>query len=306
MSKKGISFIGFLVTFVGAILFSTKAIIVKKAFADTGIDALTLLTLRMVFSLPFFLVAAYMISSKTGNVKITRKQWLQLLVLGISGYYLSAYFDFTGLQYISAGLERLILFLYPTFVLIINRIFFRQVITRTQLLALFLTYAGIAIAYYNEMQIDTGNPNFFWGSMLIFACSVTYAIYISGSGKVIPFIGAAKFAAYSMLIATAVLFLHFILRGDYSGVSEAKGMWTYGLLIAIIATVIPTFMLSAGLSKIGSNNVAIISGIGPVSTILQAHWVLGEKIHTGQIVGTIMVIAGVLLTGWKSGVSKNI
>ena len=241
-----------------------------------------------------------MISSKAGNVRMTKKQWLQLLVLGISGYYLSAYFDFTGLQYISAGLERLILFLYPTFVLIINRIFFKQIITRTQLLALFLTYAGIAIAYFNEMQIDTSNPYFFWGSFLIFACSITYAIYISGSGKVIPFIGAAKFAAYSMLIATAVLFLHFILRNDYSGVSEASSMWKYGLLISIMATVIPTFLLSAGLSKIGSNNVAIISGIGPVSTILQAHWILGEKIHMGQIVGTIMVIAGVLLTGWKT------
>lgn len=293
-------FIGFFVTFVGAILFSTKAIIVKKAFADTGIDALTLLVLRMVFSLPFFLVAAFLISSKAGNVRMTRKQWLQLLALGISGYYLSAYFDFTGLQYISAGLERLILFLYPTFVLLINRIFFKQTINRTQMLALFLTYAGIAIAYFNEMQVDTTNPYFFWGSFLIFACSVTYAIYISGSGKVIPFIGAAKFAAYSMLVATAVLFLHFIIRSDFSGVSEAQGMWKYGLLIAIMATVIPTFMLSAGLSKIGSNNVAIISGIGPVSTILQAHWILGEKIHLAQIVGTIMVIAGVLLTGWKT------
>jgi len=293
-------FIGFFVTVVGAILFSTKAIIVKKAFADTGIDALTLLVLRMVFSLPFFLVAAFLISSKAGNVKMTQKQWLQLLALGISGYYLSAYFDFTGLQYISAGLERLILFLYPTFVLLINRIFFKQIISRTQMLALFLTYAGIAIAYFNEMQVDTTNPYFFWGSFLIFACSITYAIYISGSGKVIPFIGAAKFAAYSMLVATAVLFLHFIIRSDYSGVSEAQGMWKYGLLLAIMATVIPTFMLSAGLSRIGSNNVAIISGIGPVSTILQAHWILDEKIHMGQIVGTIMVIAGVLLTGWKT------
>jgi drug/metabolite transporter (DMT)-like permease len=257
----------------------------------------------MVFSLPFFLIAAFLVSNKAGNVKMNNKQWLQLLILGISGYYLSAYFDFTGLQYISAGLERLILFLYPTFVIIINRVVFRQAITRIQMLALILTFAGIAIAYFNEMHFDTENPYFFWGSFLIFACSVTYAIYISGSGKVIPYVGAAKFAAYSMLVATAVLFLHFILRGDYSGVVQAKGMWTYGLLLAIMATVIPTFMLSAGLAKIGSNNVAIISGIGPVSTILQAHWVLGEKIHTGQIIGTIIVIAGVLLTGWKSGPS---
>lgn len=293
-------FFGFIITFVGAVLFSTKAIIVKKAFADTNIDALTLLTLRMVFSLPFFLVAAYLVSSKAGNVRMTRKQWMQLLVLGISGYYLSAYFDFVGLQYISAGLERLILFLYPTFVLIINRMVFKQAISKTQRLALVLTYLGIGIAYFNEMQFDTTNPYFFWGSFLIFLCSVTYAIYISGSGKVIPFIGANKFAAYSMLIATAVLFIHFIARNDYSGVRQATDMWKYGLLLAIMATVIPTFMLSAGLSKIGSNNVAIISGIGPVSTILQAHWVLGEPIHTAQIAGTVMVIAGVLLTGWKA------
>lgn len=293
-------FVGFIFTFVGAILFSTKAIIVKKAFADTHIDALTLLTLRMVFSLPFFLVAAYLVSSKAGNIKMSRRQWIWLLVLGISGYYLSAYFDFVGLQYISAGLERLILFLYPTFVLMLNRAVFKQVISRTQGLALVLTYLGIGIAYFNEMQFDTSNPYFFWGSFLIFLCSVTYAIYIAGSGKVIPFIGANKFAAYSMLIATAVLFIHFIVRGDYSGVAQATDMWTYGLLLAIMATVIPTFMLSAGLSKIGSNNVAIISGIGPVSTILQAHWVLGEPIHTAQVVGTAMVIAGVLLTGWKT------
>lgn len=293
-------FVGFFITFIGAILFSTKAIIVKKAFADTSIDALTLLTLRMVFSLPFFLIAAFWISSKTGNVRMTRKQWLQLLVLGISGYYLSAYFDFVGLQYISAGLERLILFLYPTFVLIINRVVFKQPISKTQRLALFLTYTGIGIAYFNEMQFDTSNPYFFWGSFLIFACSVTYAIYIAGSGKVIPAIGSSKFAAYSMLIATAVLFIHFVVRGDYSGVSEATDMWTYGIVLAILATVIPTFMISAGLSRIGSNNVAIISGIGPVSTILQAHWILGEKIHMAQMVGTALVIAGVLLTGWKT------
>ncbi|MBL7700563.1 MAG: DMT family transporter [Chitinophagaceae bacterium] len=293
-------FVGFFITFVGAVLFSTKAIIVKKAFADTDIDALTLLTLRMVFSLPFFLVAAYLISNKAGNIKMTRKQWIQLLVLGISGYYLSAYFDFVGLQYISAGLERLILFLYPTFVLIINRVVFKQSISRTQTLALVLTYLGIGIAYFNEMQFDTTNPYFFWGSFLIFLCSVTYAVYIAGSGKVIPFIGANKFAAYSMLIATGVLFVHFIARGDYSGIKQASHMWTYGLLLAIMATVIPTFMLSAGLAKIGSNNVAIISGIGPVSTIVQAHWILGEPIHTAQIAGTVMVIAGVLLTGWKT------
>jgi drug/metabolite transporter (DMT)-like permease len=298
--KKRMAFGGFLITFTGAVLFSTKAIIVKKAFADTSVDALTLLTLRMIFSLPFFLGAAFFVSSRSGNVRLNKKQWLQVIVLGLFGYYLSSYFDFSGLQYISAGLERLILFLYPTLVVLMNRIFFKENISRIQLIALLLTYTGIGIAYYDEMNFDNENPYFFLGSFLVFLCSITYAFYISGSGRVIPLVGANKFTAYAMLAATLGIFVHYILRGTYEGVDVARGMWGYGLMLAVIATVIPTFLLSAGMSRIGSNNVAIISGIGPVSTILQAHWVLGERINTGQIIGTVLVIAGVLLTGWKT------
>lgn len=291
--------LGFIITFIGSVLFSTKAIIVKKAFADTSVDALTLLTLRMIFSLPFFLAAAFFLSNQSTNVKLTQRQWIQVLVLGLFGYYLSSYFDFVGLQYISAGLERLILFLYPTFVVIMNRAFFKQQMTRTQLLALLLTYTGIGIAYVNEMQIDTSNPNFFLGSFLIFLCSITYAFYIAGSGKVIPKIGASKFTAYAMLSATLGIFIHYFIRGDYTAFAAAKNMWGYSILLAVFATVIPTFMLSAGLLRIGANNVAIISAIGPVSTILQAHWTLGEPIHAGQLIGTALVIAGVVLIGWR-------
>jgi drug/metabolite transporter (DMT)-like permease len=280
-------------------MFSTKAIIVKKAFADTGIDALTLLTIRMIFSLPFFLAAAFFVISKTGNVKLNGKQWAYVVILGLFGYYLSSYFDFAGLQYISAGLERLILFLYPTFVILMNRLFFKQRMTRIQLIALLMTYTGIGIAYFDEMQFDTSNPHFFWGSFLVFLCSVTYAFYIAGSGRVIPYIGPMKFTAYAMLSATAGIFIHFIIAGNYETLAAAGGMWKYGLLLAVLATVIPTFLLSAGLLRIGANNAAIVSSVGPVSTILQAHWILGERIHTGQIVGTVLVIAGVLLTGWK-------
>lgn len=302
---KRLSFFGFLITFTGSVLFSTKAIMVKVAFADTSVDALTLLTLRMVFSLPFFLGAAFLVSNKTGNVALSAKQWIQIVLLGLFGYYLSSYFDFTGLQYISAGLERLILFLYPTFVVLMNRIFFHQRISRNQLIALLLTYTGIGIAYFDELHIDSDNPNFFLGSLLIFLCSITYALYVSGSGRMIPKIGASKFTAYAMLASTFGIFVHYILRGDYAGFTEARGMWGYGLLLGIVATVIPTFLLSAGMMRIGSNNVAIISGIGPVSTILQAHWVLGEPIHTGQIIGTLLVIAGVLLIGWKTEVAPG-
>ena len=298
--------IGFIVTFTGSILFSTKAIIVKKAFAELHIDALTLLTIRMIFSLPFYIAAAWFISNKKTNIFLTTRQWTRLIVLGLFGYYLSSFLDFVGLQYISAGLERLILFLYPTFVLLINRFFFKQKITRIQQWALMLTYTGILIAYAGELIIDISNPNFYWGSLLIFFCSITFAIYISGSGKLIPVIGAAKFTAYAMLAATTGIFVHFALKNNLQlPLFAASGYWQYGIILAIVATVIPTFLISFGLNRIGSNNVAIISSIGPISTIIQAHIFLGEHIQPAQIVGTILVVAGVVLIGWKSSLPKK-
>lgn len=296
---KPLTLIGFVIALVGAILFSTKAIMVKLAFAEIKVDALSLLTLRMIFSLPFYLVAAFMISNKEGNVRMSARQWLHLVLLGLFGYYLSSLFDFMGLQYISAGLERLILFLYPTFVVLINVIYYKQKITRNQKLALLLTYTGIGVAYFGELKFDTANPDFFWGSFLIFLCSITYSAYIVGSGRMIPKVGATKFTAYAMLSATAGIFIHFLMRGEYSVLVESKGLWWYGLSLAIVATVIPTFMLSAALKKIGSNNVAIISSIGPVSTIVQAHYFLGEHMFLEQIAGTVLVVAGVLLLSIK-------
>ena len=294
-ARQSINFTGFIIAFIGAILFSTKAIIVKKAFADIHVDALTLLAIRMIFSLPFYLIAAFYITANKSNTKLTGKEWLIIISLGLFGYYLSSLFDFIGLQYISAGLERLILFLYPSFAVLINAFFFKQEIKRIQIWALVLTYIGIGIAYFGELQIDTGNPNFYWGSFLIFLCSITYASYIAGSGYIIPKVGASKFTAYALITSTAGVMLHYILRGQYDVLQQSKDLWWYGVLLAAVATVIPTFMLSFALKKIGANNVAIISSIGPVSTIIQAHFVLKEPIFTEQIIGTCLVLAGILL-----------
>ena len=291
---------GFLIAFVGAILFSTKAIIVKKAFADVHVDALTLLAIRMLFSLPFYLIAALVIRRKNPGVKMTRRQWIITVALGLFGYYLSSLFDFIGLQYISAGLERLILFLYPSFAVLINAILFKQPIRRNEALALALTYLGIGIAYYGELRLDTSNPHFFLGSFLVFLCSITYSVYIVGSGRMIPQIGASKFTTYALLTSTTGVFVHYAIKGDYHTLQASADLWWYGILLALVATVIPTFMLSAALKKTGSNNVAIISSIGPVSTILQAHYFLGEEIFALQIVGTLLVLAGVLLLVLKT------
>ena len=211
MQNNRIALAGFIIALSGSILFSTKAIIVKLAFAHTPLDALTLLTLRMIFSLPFYLVAAWIGSTRSNRPKFTRRQWMIIIVLGLFGYYLSSLFDFVGLQYVSAGLERLILFLYPTFAVLINAFIFKDKISKLQAWALALTYLGIGIAYFGEIGYTEATPQLYWGSFLIFLCSITYAIYIVGSGRMVNQVGPTKFTAYAMLTATAGIFVHFLL-----------------------------------------------------------------------------------------------
>ena len=299
--KRSIS-LGILLTVIGSIFFSTKAVIVKYAFSKTPVDAVSLLAVRMLFSLPFYIVAAWLASRKKDNVKMTRRQWIIVISLGIFGYYLSSLFDFMGLKYISAGLERLILFLYPTFVALINAIVFREKITRLQKIALLLTYGGILLAYIGELTFNPHTPGFFLGSLLIFICSLTFAVYVAGSGRMIPKLGATKFTAYVMLASTFGVFLNFLLAGNYTILHSGGDFLWYGLLLGIVATVIPSFLISFGTKHVGANNVAIISSIGPVSTILQAHFILGESIFAAQIIGTLMVVGGVVLIGWKRNV----
>lgn len=290
---------GFLITLVGAILFSTKAIIVKLAFGATHTDALTLLTLRMVFALPFYVAVALFVSGQKTNVRMTRTQWGGVVLLGALGYYVSSLLDFMGLQYVSAGLERLILFLYPSFVVFLNAVFFKQRITDIQKWALLLTYLGIVIAYVGELTIDTSRQGLYLGSFLVLLCAVTYSMYIAGSGKLIPIVGANKFTAYAMLAATAGIFVHFAVAGHGELLAASRSLWGYGLGLAVLSTVLPSFLISQGLKRIGANNVAIISGIGPISTIAQAHFFLHEPIFAAQIGGTVLVVVGVLLLSWK-------
>ncbi len=291
---------GFTVALMGAILFSTKAILVKLAFADTGVSAVTLLALRMLFALPFYLAMAFFSSNKKNNIRLTRKEWWYVVAIGLLGYYVSSLLDFIGLQYVSAGIERLILFLYPTFAVLINAWLFKQAINQKQKIALALCYTGIALAYFGEINIRDTDTNFILGSLLIFICAITYACYLVGSGRMVPKVGAAKFTAYAMLAASVGVFLHFMTVGDVHTLRPDSTLVVYSVLLAVFATVIPSFMISYGMKTIGANNTAIITSIGPVSTILQAHFLLGEKIFVGQLAGTALVVAGVLLIGWKS------
>lgn len=298
--EKKITLTGFLVTLAGAIFFSTKAIFVKLAFKATHVDAVTLLSMRMLFSLPFYLFAVWLVAKKENKTGLTRRNWLWVLAMGILGYYLSSLFDFIGLQYVSAGLERLILFLYPTFAVLINTVYFKTRLSRVQLAALVLTYLGIGIAYFGELNPDTSHPRFFFGSLMIFLCAITYSFYLVGTGKLVPKAGVTRYTAYAMLSATVGIFIHFLCTHRVQEIPFSVTLTWYSIALAVIATVLPSFMMSVGMKQIGSNNVSIITSIGPVSTILQAHFFLGEQIIAVQVLGTALVIAGVILIGWQT------
>lgn len=299
-SSSGYFIGGVLIALAGAICFSTKAIFVKLAYRDTGIDAITLLALRMLFSLPFFVVSAAFASRKDTNVKFTSKQWVIVAVVGLLGYYVSSLLDFLGLQYISAGMERLILFIYPTLVLLMSAVFFKQKINRYQWLALVITYVGLALAFYSEVDWSTEqNNNFYLGAILIFLCAITYALYIVGSGQIIPQVGAAKFNSYAMTFASVGVLLHYAIASDTSLFNLSPMVYFYSIMMALVSTVIPSYLVTEGIKRIGSDNAAIVGSIGPMSTILQAYILLHEPIFVLQIVGTLLILAGILLIGKK-------
>lgn len=287
---------GVLIALLGAICFSTKAIFVKLAYRDTVVDAISLLALRMVFSLPFFVVSAYASSSKQTNVKFTPRQWVNVAAIGCLGYYISSLLDFLGLQYVTAGIERLILFIYPTLVMLMSSLIFKERIKPIQWVALVITYVGLMIAFISEVDLQSEHSyNFILGSVLIFICAFTYAAYIVGSGRLIPMVGAAKFNSYAMSFASIGVLLHFFLNSDGSLWSFPSLVYVYSFLMAVLSTVVPSYMVVEGIKRIGSDNTAIVGSIGPVSTLVLAYFFLQESISLFQIVGTIMILFGVLL-----------
>ena len=295
--------IGTLLCFLGAIFFSTKAIFVKLAYRDTNVDAVSLLALRMLFSLPFFIASAWFTSRQRANVKFTLKRWLMVALVGCLGYYISSLLDFIGLQYVTAGIERLILFIYPTLVLIMSSFLFKQKVRLIQWVAIVVTYLGLLTALFGEIDFSpANNKDFVVGSVYIFICAITFAAYIVGSGRLIPAVGANKFNSYAMSFACIGVLTHFFVTTDHSLVNFSWQIYLYGAVMALFSTIIPSYLISGGIKRVGSENAAIIGSVGPISTILQAYFFLGEPITVLQIVGTILILIGVLIIGRKPNV----
>ncbi len=293
-SKRKNYLIGFLFILISSISFSTKSVIVKLVY-QLNVDAVTALFLRMGFALPFFLVVFFL---KKEKIPLTKKQILQIFLLGFLGYYLASILDFEGLQYISAGIERLILFIYPTIVLLISSYILNKKISKIEWISLSITYLGILIVFSsNEVPKNT---NTYIGVGLIFICAIVYAIYLIGTGEIIHQVGAIRFTALAMIVACLVIFMHFFMTKEISTLYKLPSqVYFYGFLMGIVNTVIPTFLLSLGIKKIGSGTTAIIGTIGPVSTIFLAWIFLDEKLAWEQWIGTFFVMLGVFFVSQK-------
>lgn len=287
-----------LLVFIGAVLFSAKAVMVKLVY-DHHVDHVTLLMFRMLMALPVYVAILFIRKKKEQEEKIWSKNLLWVVLFGFLGYYMASYFDFLGLSYISAGLERVILFIYPTLVLIINAVAFKKKIQGVQVLAILLTYIGVIIAITNDQNVKD-SEDLILGGLLIFFSALTYASYLVGSGWLIPRLGTIRFTCYAMVISTVCVTTHQLVRNPgLDLLSFPAEVYKLSLWMAIFSTVIPSFLISDGIRRLGASNAAIIAGVGPISTIVLASIYLDESFGMFQVIGTLLVITGVLLISVK-------
>ncbi|MEM9324041.1 MAG: DMT family transporter [Bacteroidota bacterium] len=283
---------------LGVLLFSTKAVLVKLAY-QYEVDAVSLLLLRMSFALPFYLV---MIATKARPLpSTTKREYLFVFLFGFLGYYLASYLDFQGLKYIKASVERLVLFAYPSLVLIIGYFALGQKVLKSQVLAILVTYLGIVLVFIPEATVSEGGKTLL-GGVLVLLSAVAYASYIVGSGWLIPKFGALRFTSYCMTVSCLLVLIHYALvqRQDLSQVLDLPlPVYGYALLMAFIATVLPSYFISYAIKGIGSNQLAIFGSLGPISTILLAYIFLDERLGWMQLLGGTIVIMGIWIAEKK-------
>jgi drug/metabolite transporter (DMT)-like permease len=288
--------IGLLLAAAGSVAFSAKAIIVKLAY-QYGVDAVTLIMYRMLFALPLFLGmvwwATYRSQPQGKPVEpLTRRDWLGLLGLGFSGYYLASYLDFLGLQYISASLERLILYLNPTLVLLLGWVIYKRRITLRQVSAMALSYAGVLIVFAQEVRFDGWTSVL--GGLLVFGSALSYAVYLLYSGEMVKRLGSLRLVGWATTIACVLCIAQFLLLRPLSAAVVAPEVLWLSVLNAVLCTAAPVVMVMMAIERIGSGLASQTGMIGPMSTILLGVWILGEPFNATVLAGTVLVLAGVL------------
>ncbi len=282
--------IGLLLAILGAIAFSGKAIIVKLAYRH-GVDAVTLIMYRMLFALPIFLVMA--VWASRGRPPLTRADWWGVAGLGLTGYYLASFLDFWGLQYVSASLERLILYLNPTLVLLLGWAVFGKPIRRTQAVAMAVSYAGVLLVFGHEATL--AGPDAVLGSLLVFLSAISYALYLVYSGQMVQRLGSLRLVGLATSVACGLCLLQFVLLRPLSAALVAPEVVWLSLLNATLCTAVPVLMVMMAIERIGSGLAAQSGMVGPMSTILMGVLILDEPMNPWIVAGTLLVLGGVFM-----------
>ncbi len=287
--------IGVMLAAAGVLFFSLRPILIKLAY-DWVQDPVTLLALRMAFSAPFFAAVALWSNRRTDVAPLSARDMTAVVLLGLLSYYAASYLDFLALQYISAGLGRLLLFLYPTIVVLLSAAVLRRAVTLREVLALLLTYAGLALVLWQGIAGGSGasDGDLLHGAALALGSSVCYATYLVAGGQVIARVGSLRFSAYAMVAAAVACVLQFLLLRPMSALELPTAVYGYAIAMAVLSTVIPVFLPSEALRRIGANTVAIVGALGPVSTSLLGWIGLEESMSPLQLGGVMLVVVGVL------------
>lgn len=285
---------GLAIAISGAILFSAKAIVAKLIYRY-DVDAVTLITFRMLFSLPFF--AAVAVWKARTETPLSKADHGKIVVMGLLGYYLSSFLDFLGLQYISAGLERLILFLTPSFVLLISVVFLKKKITLPEWLALGTAYLGTVLVFMHDVRL--GGSNVALGGAFVLGSAVAYALYLLLSGDLVSRVGALRLVAYAMCVSSVACILQFFLLRPASMLVQPMPVYGLSVINAVFCTVFPVFLTMVAVSRIGPATTSQAGMIGPVSTLFLGALILGEPITGIQLAGTALVLAGIYLLSKK-------
>jgi drug/metabolite transporter (DMT)-like permease len=287
---------GVLFALAGTIAFAFRPVLIKLGYAAAPVSATTLLFLRMLLSLPFFAAVAWWLRNEP---PLARRDWAGLVGLGFLGYYLASLLDFLGLQYIPAGHGRLIMFLYPTLVVILSALFLGKQPAGREIAALAVTYTGIALVLSRQLGAPAEHRLFFFGAALVFASAMCYAVYLVTGSQLIKRVGSMRFTAYTMMVSTVPAVIQFgVLEGPAS-LALPGIVWLYAIVLATVCTVLPVFLVAESLKRIGANQFALIGGLGPVTTVLADFVLLDGSLGALQLVGGALVITGVLLVTLK-------
>lgn len=278
---------------LAAVGFSFKAILVKLAYRH-GVDAETLLALRMLFSLPFFLFMGWQ-GSRRAMAPLGWRDWRALFLLGLSGYYLASYLDFLGLGYITAALERLILFAYPSIVVILSALFLGKPLTQRTVVALVMCYVGVAFAVAHDLTLSDDTTDVMIGSALVFGSAVAYALYLMGNGQVVGRLGAARVTAWASTVACTLSIGQFLILRPIAALDQPWQVYGLAIAMALFSTVLPIWCVSEAIRRIGAGPVALTGSLGPIVTLGLGAVMLDEAIGVAQLAGGAMVVGGVLV-----------